>query len=139
MSTLAESLNAAATEVGQAAAANGWHDRYNTLEDGPEKTDHVVAKLALVVSEISEAVEEIRAGNWTEYASPVEILYLDGTPTGRYATDPGKPEGYPVEVADAAIRLLDLCFMTGIDLGDVAARKLAFNATRGRMHGGKAL
>lgn len=101
----------------------GWHDRWNEVKDTDAATDHLAAKLALIHSEVSEALEELRNGrHYTE-------VYYNGE----------KPEGFPVELADTVIRILDLCAMTGIDLEAVLLKKLAFNVTRGHKHGGKVL
>lgn len=111
-------------QIGKAAEANGWHDRYLALLDSGDyegQREHIISKLALITSEASEAIEEIRDGHLEEY----EIN--------------GKPEGLPVELADVIIRALDLAHLLSIPIGDVVARKLAFNATRGKMHGGKTI
>lgn len=50
-----------------------------------------------------------------------------------------KPEGVPVELADAAIRLLDNCENAGIDLGYEIRRKMRYNETRAFRHGGRNL
>jgi NTP pyrophosphatase (non-canonical NTP hydrolase) len=76
-------------------------------------------KLLMVHSEISEAVEEYRDGHM--------CVWFDN----------GKPEGVPVEIADAIIRLADICGALGYDIEDVIQRKMAFNATRGHRHNGK--
>jgi hypothetical protein len=47
----------------------------------------------------------------------------------------GKPEGIPVELADAVIRIFDMCGRYGIDLEDVILRKHAYNKTRPMRHG----
>lgn len=117
-------LTAISRQIGEAAAANGWHDRFKEIEaagDIVADREHVISKLSLITCEVSEAIEALRDG------LPYEVV-IDG-----------KPEGMPVELADVIIRALDLAFMLGIDIGDVVARKLAFNATRGAMHGGKTI
>lgn len=51
----------------------------------------------------------------------------------------GKPEGFPTELADVVIRCMDLADAMGIDLWAEMERKHAYNRTRTRRHGGKAL
>lgn len=46
-----------------------------------------------------------------------------------------KPEGAAVELADAVIRIADLCGHLGIDLDAVIEEKMAYNADRPYKHG----
>lgn len=75
--------------------------------------------IALIHSELSEALEEHREGKNAYY---VEI---------------GKPEGYAVELADAVIRIADLCGALGIDLEEAIAKKMKYNESRPYRHGKK--
>lgn len=47
----------------------------------------------------------------------------------------GKPEGIAVELADAVIRIADLCGALGIDLEEVIAKKMGYNESRPYRHG----
>lgn len=85
-------------------------------------------KMLLIISEISEALEEFR-----DHRGIREIYYKPG----RTPDDPKKPEGIPIELADVAIRLLDFCEANGIDLEEAIAEKHAYNLTRPFKHGGK--
>jgi hypothetical protein len=79
-------------------------------------------KIALMHSELSEALEEYRKG-----CSPVTIYFN---------TDkPGKPEGIPIELADAVIRIMDFCGAYGINLEGAIQMKHAYNTTRPHKHG----
>ena len=113
-------LNDLRNQCGEAARANGWHDRYLDIADYEEMLDHLVAKTALISCEVSEAIEELRNGH-----APYEVYEGAG----------GKPEGYPTELADIIIRTLDLAYILGIDIDAAVQEKLAFNATRGHKHG----
>ena len=78
-------------------------------------------KLLLVIGEVCEAHEELRAGHGL-----TEVY-----------TNPGsnKPEGVPVELADAQIRLLDVQAACGNDSETAIALKHKFNGTREHKHG----
>lgn len=96
--------------------AKGWYD-------GVVNTFNVPEKLALVHSEVSEALEA--------YRDPTRSA------TETYYTAGGKPEGVPSEFADVLIRIGDLAGALGIDLEKAVEEKLAFNAQRPHRHGGK--
>lgn len=76
--------------------------------------------LALIHSEISEALEDYRAGK-----APNDLEF----------DEKGKPCGIPSELADVVIRICDLCAFHGIDLEEAIMEKMAYNRTRERMHG----
>ncbi len=101
--------------------------RANAIKRGfadPTKPRDVPKMLMLIVSELAEAMEEDRNGR-----APDEIYTRDGSQ---------KPEGVPVEIADAFIRIADFAAEYGIDLEAVVRRKMEYNASRPHMHGGKA-
>lgn len=95
--------------------------------------------IALIHAELSEALEEVRAGNRIRPGDPTPAVYYSGG--GYIATAPTacakKPEGYAIELADAVIRIADLCGYMGLDLEAAIRKKMAYNATRPYMHGKK--
>lgn len=78
--------------------------------------------IALIHSEASEALEDIRDGNMLP--SVDEKL---------------KPIGLPSELADIIIRVVGFARKHNIDLADAVVRKMLYNETRPHKHGGKAL
>ncbi len=87
---------------------------------GPLPPETIASKLALIHSEISEALEDAR----------------DGKMDSRWDLN-GKPVGFGSELADIIIRVGDLAGRMGIDLEREVANKMVFNATRPHKHGRK--
>ena len=85
--------------------------------------------IALMHSELSEALEEHRNGNPAEYV----IDHQHGP--GWDCDGRCKPEGVAVELADCLIRILDTLHSLAVDIDGVVARKMAYNAARPHKHG----
>lgn len=92
--------------------ANGWNVTTPDClrPDGPGAPYRIPAILALIHSELSEALEAYRKGDRANFAE---------------------------ELADTFIRLLDLTCGLGLDLPGEVLRKLEINRYRGYRHGGK--
>lgn len=130
----------------QNAKDKGWHD------PGMEKS--VGDDIALMHSELSEALEDFRAGRgvaevyYEKYAiSEKWVRFLEATvpevalaPVMAALTlkDP-KPCGIPIELADVLIRIFDFAGKHGVDLEAAVKLKMDYNATRPHRHGGKKL
>jgi NTP pyrophosphatase (non-canonical NTP hydrolase) len=129
-------IAAVAAEAHEISAKHGW---WRNADGTAHGIDKIPEKLALVHSEISEALEEYRSG------IDVRRIYYThrwdaGSDRPVYAddTDPKiKPDGFGVELADAIIRIADLATYYGIDLERAIRLKLAHNRTRPMRHGGK--
>lgn len=112
------------------ACAKGWWDDPRGI---PEC-------LALIHSEVSEALEDYRNGNMglafhvngQEQFTPFPKDMMEMAEAGQ------KPEGFTTELADIVIRVMDLAGNMGIDLEGAIRVKMAYNATRPHRHGGKA-
>ena len=124
----------------QAAEDKGFHEdrpkrgQYDTMEAFKKALANWQGnKLLLVVSEIVEAHDELRSGHRAD-----DTYYP--TQTSEDQDDDSilhKPEGVPSELADAVIRILDFCGTERINLAKIIDEKLAYNATRERLHGRK--
>ena len=106
------------------AVEKGWH------RDG---IPPIPEQLALIHSEVSEALEEYRNDRMTIW---YESQINDSVPTGGLPGPP-KPEGFPAELADAFIRICHLAGARGIDLEAAVREKHAYNKTRAFRHGNK--
>lgn len=111
----------------QALNAGWWEGADSDSEDGGPTVAMIAEKLLMIHSEISEATEELRDDRLA--------LWWRDMGEGKHE----KPEGMVVELADAVIRIFDLCAFLGLDLLGCIRLKSAYNDTRGHRHGGKAL
>jgi NTP pyrophosphatase (non-canonical NTP hydrolase) len=94
------------TAAHKTARDHGFWDGYSELN-----RDTMLIKMALVTSEIGEAVEALRHDNWS---------------------------GFTEELADIVIRVFDISEALGIDLESIIIKKMHYNSTRPHMHGKKA-
>lgn len=112
---VAVTLNDLINDAHQTAVSKGWWD------DGDR---NLYEQVALMHSELSEAVEELRAGRGV-----TEVYFNEDKPD--------KPEGFPIELADVLIRIFDTACRYGIDLPAAIDMKLKYNKSRPYRHGGK--
>lgn len=161
------SLRRLQSRIGKANALKGFHDHGSQVRETVERDyhegtiqalrDHRTSRVALIITEASELIDEIRNGR--EFG---EVYYSGGLACSsgdkcaqgckmdeREPFDalvhPRKPEGPLSELADVIIRALDLGYEEhdessrhgDIDLIDMIFLKLAYNATRPYKHGKK--
>lgn len=121
-------INEIQKEVHETNVRKGWWDKYAGRQAMAGKrwppieltTDEMLSKLALVTSEVAEAMEDVRVGKMTT----------------TYEED-GKPVGFPSELADIVIRVLDIAESQGVNLEKEIRIKLDYNKTRKHRHGAK--
>ena len=93
-----------------------------------DKERNVGETLMLIVTELAEAMEAFRRGNLAMPPLPDKELTRESFET-MYK------DSYEDEIADALIRILDLCGGTGIDLDFHVSQKVKYNQGRERLHG----
>lgn len=103
----------------QVAVDHGWFD--------VKRSDATVftEKMLLIHSELSEAVEAFRRG--------------DNMKQIGWEQNEFKPAGIATELADAVIRLMDMCEALDIPVAEAIVIKNRYNATREYRHGGKVI
>src|ERR1039458_1324369 len=80
-------------------------------EHGFKETD-LSTKLLLMVGEVAEGFEEIRAGRAVDEVYEKE----------------GKPEGLPIELADVIIRILSFADAHNIDMEEMVSMKMTYRS-----------
>lgn len=103
-------LNDLASEIYNNAKAKGFHEYKPEVGVGGVDARHLLSWMALITSEVSEAVEAIRVGD---------------------------KRGLAEELADVLIRTLDACAALDINIGQQVISKIEKNRTREVKHGGK--
>lgn len=121
-----QDISAWQAKVHALAVEKGWHNHAPATDR--DRSNEVLAHLAKIHGEISEAQEEVRN-------IPVEDLGILHYGPGDLPQ--GKPEGFGIEMADTVIRIMDTCGYLGIDLQRCMEIKHEYNRTRPMRHGGK--
>lgn len=114
-----KSFNLSINDIIRSAHTNAVNKGFWDASQG-EPPQRFAESIALIHSELSEALEDYRAGE-----APNELKYEPN----------GKPIGIPSELADVIIRIADLCGYHDIDLEKAIADKMMYNETRPHMHG----
>ena len=104
-----DSFNAVQRQVYQTAVEHGWYED-GTFNDGE--------KIALMHSELSEALDWLRQGN---------------PPSDHIPEFSGAEE----ELADTVIRIMDYAQHKGLDVAGAVVAKASYNDARPYKHGGK--
>lgn len=122
----------------------------------PPMLSNLTQKLLMVIEEVTEAHRHLRDGHdLTQVTFSADLGFwckahhrsdcADLSCSNVRVDESGawerfelsKPEGFPIEVADALMRLADIGFALGIDLQGALNLKMDYNAQRPTGHGRK--
>lgn len=125
---MTKNLNELMDKIHQNAVAKGFWDKEPNLGE----------KLMLIVTELAEALEVHRKkGGVIMLPSEGSKLSLERLPDEFFPETFSiqVKDTFPDEMADALIRILDLCGKLNIDIAWHVEQKMRYNATRPRLHG----
>ena len=128
-------INTLVQEAHEAAKAKGFYDGNGERNIGEA--------LMLIVSEIGEAMEAHRKGNKYADSTTDEVALLEtitmigknGNKRFAECFEGSVKDTFEDELADAVIRICDLCGHLGIDLQKHIELKMLYNETRPHKHG----
>ena len=106
--------------------AKGWYDE-------PRSNGEIIA---LIHSELSEALEADRKNDEGEYIPP-DCRRIESDKEFKMYFESEVKDSYWDEMADAMIRILDHAQHNGIDLAGHIQAKVRYNELRPHKHGGK--
>lgn len=113
--------------------------RRNVEKGFYEKAKNIGEMIALMHSELSEALEADRKGKYAKADMETWNL-LSGSPTSedfRELFQETVKDTFEDEMADLFLRLMDICGYLNIDIERHVAAKLRYNLTREKYHGKK--
>lgn len=99
-----------------ADAIYSWTQSKGFYTGEPNEEVNLGEKIALIHSELSEALEALRHGNPPDEHCP-------------------EFSSFEIELANALIRVLDTSAQQGLDIGGAVLAKMRFNETRPHKHG----
>lgn len=138
-----EALNALARDIYKNAVDHGFYDTELQMTDvvGENLNRSIILqqlffgqRIALIHSELSEALEADRINRYAKNLKLVESM-LGPSDVFLEAFRKNIKDSIEDEIADALIRILDLCASRGIDIGRHVRLKMAYNKNRPKLHG----
>lgn len=141
-----QALNKLSCEVYQNAVDHGFYEAEQEMVNtaGSDISKHEILqhlvfgqRVALIHSELSEALEADRLDRFsTRVGAAKDALSRNDEAFDDIFRSCIK-DTVEDEIADALIRILDLCAANNIDIGTHVWLKMAYNAKRPKMHGKK--
>ena len=126
-------LNRLAREVLELTTRKGFHENEEklnkALSDSPELQDEVrrlsvARRLALIQSEISEALEACRKNKYADFPA------FQAAGETKEAFEEYVKDSFEDELADALIRILELAAIRNVDMEKHVAAKMKYNDAR---------
>lgn len=121
---------------------HGFHDKcHQNMQnnDGQLGVTHKLAKLALVMSEVGEAVDAVRKNKYTDMKDLQQLATIakknDMSEQDEEFFREHIKDTFEDELADTIIRIFDLCGLLSIDIDSHVKAKMLYNDTRPAMHG----
>lgn len=129
-------LNELRDSIHRNAVEHGFYDEELKPHSEAVHQAFVAQRIALIHSELSETLEAIRKGKYAS-SSAMEMSIGVGALDFDRVFEQDIKDSVEDEIADALIRILDLCGAEGIDIDQFVRWKMRYNGNRKYKHGKK--
>jgi hypothetical protein len=129
-------LNELRDSIHKNAVEHGFYDEERKQHSEAVHHAFTAQKIALIHSELSEALEADRKGEYTVIRN-FDFAIEDLGESFTEAFEHHIKDTFEDEITDAIIRLLDLCGALGIDIDNHIQLKMGYNKLRPIKHGKK--
>lgn len=129
-------LNELRDSIHKNAVEHGFYDEERKQHSEAVHHAFTAQKIALIHSELSEALEADREGKYAMVHN-FDFALNDVRVSFSEAFETHIKDTFEDEIADAIIRLLDLCGALGIDIDNHIQMKMEYNQSRPIKHGKK--